>query len=81
MDKQIVITVSEQAVEKRLKRALAREGLTMHVSRSERQIAEFGRYYVSDTYTNRLEWSGSDLDAWAREMGVLKAHEQISYPQ
>lgn len=71
------VFVTERSIEQRLKRSLARDGLTLHISRGVRAFNEFGRYYVVNVNTNRLEAHGFSLETWAREAGVLKPYESI----
>ena len=47
-------------------------------ARSERQLIDCGRFYVIDTELNALLWHHVDLEAYARELGVLRAHEVVA---
>ncbi|EIF30600.1 hypothetical protein BCh11DRAFT_06094 [Burkholderia sp. Ch1-1] len=72
------VFVTTRAVEQRLKRSLAREGLTLRISRGERNFNELGRYYVVNVNTNGLQGNGFNLEDMARKAGVLKDFEKIS---
>lgn len=70
-------TVTSRALLARLKRKLAHEGETLHVSRGARTISNLGDLYtVNDrncVVTYLLYWS--DLPRFARELGCMHETE------
>ena len=47
-------------------------------SRGECQQIDCGRYYVIDAELNALLWHHVNIEAYARELGVLRAHEIVA---
>jgi hypothetical protein len=41
--------------------------------------SDLGRFYVADVNCNFLVYTHVDLEAYARELGVLRPHESIEY--
>ena len=70
--------VSENAVFLRLKRAVAREGVSLKASSpASAGLTELGRYYTVDDKTGFVDSKHVDLEAWARDIGVLGLDEQM----
>ena len=68
---------STVAVERRVRRALARDGQVLHKCRPEsRDYLGYGPYYVVDE-RNCVVSAQHDLDDLARECGVLRPGEVI----
>jgi nitric oxide reductase activation protein len=72
------MTISESAVTQRIRRRLRQTLQMLRKTRGERQEVDCGRYYVIDTNLNALLWHHVDLEAFAREHGVLRAHESVA---
>ena len=70
--------ITESAVEQRIRRKLRNTTEMLCKSRGERQRVDCGRYYVIDAELNALLWYHVDLEAFARELGVLRAHEIVA---
>lgn len=72
-------TVSIAAVEKRVDRALSRDGLRLRKARfGTRAYSELGHYYIVDTHTNALDAGDIDLIGWAKELRVLSPNDEIN---
>ena len=72
------MTITESAVTKRIRRKLRNTTHMLRKTRGERQQVDCGRYYVIDTELNALLWHHVDLEAFARELGVLRLHECVA---
>jgi hypothetical protein len=73
------MTITESAVAQRIRRKL--RSTTTHMlckSRGEKQRFDCGRYCVIDASLNALLWHHVNLEALARELGVLRAHEVVA---
>lgn len=68
------LRVSETALFARLKRKLARDGLTLH--RSRKAEHGLGRFHVCQN--NRVQDGCDDLERWGREHGVMREHETVA---
>lgn len=72
------IYVNERAVEKRVRRKLARNDLYLEIGFRPRASNELGRYYnVCDAKTGRVAASGVHLWTLACDFGVLKPNEDM----
>ncbi len=70
--------VTETNVLQRVNRALKREGgMDGDVRRRNVRSAELGPYYAVCIRQNVVVAQNVDLEAWAREMGVLRANEEM----
>ncbi len=69
--------VTMRALLQRINRALEKEGEQLKTLRGDAELAELGRYYVVDYNTNTITAQHVDPEAWGRELGVLKAYEQV----
>ena len=47
-------------------------------AKGERQQVDCGRYCVIDAELNALLWHHVDLEAYARDLGVLRADETVA---
>ena len=72
------MTITESAVVQRIRRKLRNTTHMLRKARGERQQVDCGRFYVIDTNLNALLWHHVDLEAFARELGVLRADETVS---
>jgi hypothetical protein len=72
------MTITESAVVQRIRRNLRTTPYMLRKARGERQQVDCGRYYVIDAELNALLWYHVDLEAFARELGVLRAHEIVA---
>ena len=72
-----MLTVSINAVVKRINRRLAHNGERLLKSRGERAWLEVGDYYIM-TDRNRIVATDVSPEDYAREAGVLAAHERVS---
>jgi hypothetical protein len=71
------MTITESAVVQRIRRKLKTTSYLLRKARGERQQVDCGRYYVIDVYLNAHIWDHLNLEAYARELGVLQAHESV----
>lgn len=70
--------VSHRALEARVKRALEKDGQTLKKCREDsRWYNELGEHYTVDVELNCVNAKHVDLEAWARELGVLKDFESV----
>lgn len=72
-----ITPVSLAAAEARVRRALAKQGQTLHISRSERDRQDCGACYVTDT-DNRMVASACTIEGLADELGVIAPGEIIA---
>lgn len=70
-------TVSEDALRKRINRALRREESVLRKSRTRAAELDLGVYYVVDCYTGFVIDSFLDLEELGRELGVLRHWERL----
>lgn len=71
-------TVSERALMARINRKLDEDGEKLKKARQSEQ-AELGNYYVVSENQNTVTAHGiDDLEAWARDLGVLKPFETLA---
>jgi len=70
--------ITESAVTQRIRRKLWNTDYMLRKARGERQQVDCGRYYVIDVYLNAHIWDHLNLEAYARELGVLRAHEVVA---
>ena len=70
--------ITESAVEQRIRRKLRNTTEMLCKSRGECQQIDCGRYYVIDAELNALLWHHVNIEAYARELGVLRAHEIVA---
>jgi hypothetical protein len=68
--------VSLRAVIQRINRKL-RPDKTLKASRGEPARLDVGAFYVVDHRTNAIQQRDVDLEALARELGVLKPWEEV----
>ena len=69
--------VTEQALVKRINRALATEGRKIRKSRPQRGYCELGEYFEVDVNRNFVTSMHVDIEAWGRELEVLKPGESV----
>lgn len=67
--------ITESAVVQRIRRKLRNTGHMLRKLRGERQLVEAGRYYVIDTNLNADHLLQVNIEAYARELGVLYVGE------
>ena len=72
------MTITESAVVQRIRRKLKTTSYLLRKARGERQQVDCGRYYVIDAEVNALLWHHVNIEAYARELGVLRAHEVVA---
>jgi hypothetical protein len=72
------LTITESAVVQRIRRKLKTTPYMLRKARGERQLDEAGRYYVIDTNLNTDHLLHVNIEAYARELGVLEAHESVA---
>ena len=72
------MTISESAVTQRIRRRLRQTLQMLRKTRGERQEVDCGRYYVIDADLNALLWRHVNIEAYARELGVLRAHQVVA---
>lgn len=69
-------TITQAALRARVRRRLARDGETLHVSRGGGFISDLGWCYAVDD-RNFVSRAHIDLVELARELGVLAEHEDV----
>jgi hypothetical protein len=72
------MTITESAVAQRICRKLKTTSYLLRKARGERQQVDCGRYYVIDADLNALLWRHVNIEAYARELGVLRVHESVA---
>ncbi len=74
----IKMPVDQRAVVARLRRAMAKDGLTVRACRSDsRSWRTLGDWYVLDIQSNFIREHHCDLESLAREFGALQPHEAL----
>ena len=74
-----VMKVSFDAVYRRLKRALARQGETLHrCRRDSRWWPDLGDFYSADLYTNGISGRHLDVVSMAHEMRLIAPNEVVA---
>jgi hypothetical protein len=71
------VPVSMKALLARINRKLAGQGEQLKAARSARARLDCGDFYIIDTRENALVGRNVDPVAMGRELGVLRAWEQI----
>jgi hypothetical protein len=72
------IPLSERAVVQRINRKLAKENEALRTSRqNSRAQSIVGNYYIVDLNRNAVTASQIDLEALARELGVIMDYECV----
>ena len=74
---QVGFSVSCSEVLRRINKRLHLRGEEMRESQSARAALTVGRYYIVSLDGNCIERARLDLEAVAREEGVLEAHETL----
>lgn len=75
MDK---VTVTERALFARVDRKLAKEGQRLRRCKSDaKAFPELGAFYIVDTTTNTIATKNCELEALAKEVGVLADWEEL----
>jgi hypothetical protein len=70
------MTISEKAVFQRLKRYYAKQGHVLHRCREDQWFDTTGRYALANEQNHWIDYH-VDLEARAREVGVLADHERV----
>lgn len=63
------------AIEKRIKRKLAHNGLRLLKAKNERVRLDVGDYYIVDVQTGGANETHVDIEGLAQELGVMKPGE------
>lgn len=71
------ITISKGTAIKRLNRAMAHDYLQVKTTRSYVAYLEFGDHYVIDFNRNFIADHHVDIEALAKEWGVLRPFERV----
>lgn len=72
------VPVSQRAIMARIKRALAKEGKALKISRSHMEREHYGDAFVIDLGMTQAVKAHVDLKELALELGVLKAYEEMT---
>jgi hypothetical protein len=72
------MTITESAVTKRIRRKLKTTSYVLRKAKGKRQQVDCGHYYVIDADLNALLWRHVNIEAYARELGVLRAHQVVA---
>lgn len=75
--KSIKVPIAHRAVVMRVMRRLALDGQKLRTARGEAQRERLGHYYVVRIAGDVVRTHIDDLDAFAREIGALSAHEEL----
>ncbi len=72
--------VTERALFSRINRKLKKEGEILRRCReNSRFYADMGPYYAVDVVSNTVTARGvSDLEAWGRDLGVMRPFEKLA---
>ena len=73
------IPVTEVALVQRVNRQLTKEGQVLRLT-TKRWVSDLGYYYILDPFTNAVVAYHVELEALAREMGVLRDGERLFQP-
>ena len=71
------VKITTRALLQRINRKLDSDQEKLHTSRGEQAYQDVGRYYIINYYNNSITASGVDPEALGRELGVLKAYEEV----
>lgn len=71
------VPVTARALVQRINRNLAEKDRKLCAARGK-AVANLGKYYVIDSYRNFVVVGHLDLEAYARELGVMGDHETLS---
>ncbi len=75
----VCVPVAEKALLMRINRKLAKEGrLQVKKLRGELARTELGDFYLLDLNRNAIKATHLDLEAYARELGVLAPYEALN---
>ncbi len=73
--------VPERALAARVIRAIAKEGKQLKKAREgTRAFQELGRYYLVDLNLKTIIASNINLEAWAKELGLMQDWEVMAEP-
>jgi hypothetical protein len=71
------VQMSLRAVLGRINRRLRQAGEHLYTNRADREQSTLGHYYIVNLRENRIARTHVDVEALAREMGLLKPWEEI----
>jgi len=77
MSKTKQIPVTRRAVIARINRAIHDDDLVLRTARSARAKLDVGDYFIVNSRLNAIAGKDVDLEAYAREVGALKAYETV----
>ena len=72
------MTITKKAAIGRVNRRLAEKGVKLRTARGMRQVSEVGTHYVANRSRNFVVDSYVDIEACARQLGVLHEHERVT---
>jgi hypothetical protein len=72
------LPVSRRTLYVRLSRHLEQRGQRLRTARGDRATAGVGRYYIVDLASGTIVHAHVDLEAFARDHGVLRPYETIT---
>jgi len=70
-------SITEKALIARINRKLKPDGQILKKTRGERAILDLGYFYVIDIYQNISLWTRVDIEAFGKELGVMKDYETV----
>ena len=73
--------VSERAIIQRINRKLKPDLEALKVARNERMRLDVGQFYIINYRMNAVIHRDVDPEALGRELGVLKAWEEVRYAE
>lgn len=71
------VKISKAALVLRINRKLRESDAVLRITRGTQALIDLGDFYVLDTRSNSIAKKHLDLEDYARELGVLKAWEQV----
>jgi hypothetical protein len=77
MAKGVKVPVSSRALIQRINRSLRAKKQVVKATRGEPARTSFGAYYLLDIGRWQVLKTNVDLEAFGRELGALKAHEEL----
>jgi hypothetical protein len=72
------VPVTTRALVQRINRRIAGDDEVLKAARGDKARQEVGDYYIVDSRIGALVHRDVDLEAYAREIGVLQKHERLS---
>ena len=72
-----LVPITERALTQRINRALKARGEALRTTRGSRGLSDLGEHHILDLNTGFVLDKHLDLEAYGRELGVLRPHEHV----